>query len=180
MLLNHAIVRMVPYEPHCTIHWEHFRTWQIYEQGIIRSTRLGEMDHRRLGIQRSYLKEFGYNLWVTHTMEQRGAIYDPMYRYANVETRSTGNSTTEIYWPTAEECFWTCTHPIQWTSRLYMDKKGHSPYYEHQLSTNTKTRVMIGNESGTSIRYSRRSPEFAYMFSVDGPVVFFRGRDETL
>ena len=64
-----------------------------------------------------------------------------------------------------------------------MDKKGYSPYYEHRLSADTllvKTRVMIGNESGPSIRHSSRSPAFAYMFAIDGPVVFFRGRDEAL
>ena len=39
---------------------------------------------------------------------------------------------------------------------------------------------MVRNEAHTSIRYARRSPEVAFVLSLDGPMLFFRGRDETL
>ena len=77
-------------------------------------------------------KEFGYNLWVPHTMEQRGKMCDPMYRHADIVLRTPGHPITKTYWPTAEECFWSCTHPVQWTSKRYRDREGYSPHYEHR------------------------------------------------
>ena len=119
---------MVPYEPHCTFHWDHFYIWQKYARGITRSTRIGEMDHRRQGMPRSYVREFGYNLWVTHTLSRRGPVYDPMKKYASWHPALPST----VHWPTAEECFWECTHPMQWTSRLHADDKEYSPFYEHR------------------------------------------------
>ena len=74
MLLNHAIVRMVPYEPHCRIHWDHFDTWRTYARGITRSAIVGEMDHRRVGKVRSHSREFGHNLRATHTYSEPTAV----------------------------------------------------------------------------------------------------------
>ena len=170
MLLNHAIIRMVPYEPHCRIHWDHFDIWRTYARGITRSAIVGEMDHRRVGKVRSHSREFGHNFRATHTLTKKGPIYDPMNRYALKWDPPIQRGT--IYWPTAEECFWECTHPMQWTSRLYTDVKGYSPFYEHR-----RLRDHL-NDFGVS--YRRYSPEFAFMFAENTPVLFFRGRDECL
>ena len=176
MLLNHAIVRMVPYEPHCTIHWEHYYRWQMYEQSILRAAGLGEMDHRQRGIQRDHKREFGYNMYVMHTMETRGKMCNPNHRYTDIVFRP--RPITKTYWPSPAECFWSCTHPIQWTSKRDEDKEGYTPFYEHRYTEHGPPILLIRNDAHTSLRYSKRSGiQVAYML-MNKPMVFFQGKDE--
>ena len=92
-------------------------------------------------------KEFGWNVAVARTVAQRGPIYDSHDSYAPYDDPDHKNS-GDLHWPTAGECFWECTHPVQWPLRQYIDIKEYSPFYDDIPSRKNKYRKNMFHETG--------------------------------
>ena len=52
-----------------------------------------------------------------------------------------------------ENVFWECTHPEQWLSKVYLDVKGYSPFYDNIPSRKNKFWTHVFHETGLMVFY---------------------------
>ena len=74
----------------------------------------------------------GWSLSVLYSIVRRGPYHNKLDRDRYAKPFELGTDikrAREINWPSAEEYFWECTHPVQWTLSHYMDIRGYSSFY---------------------------------------------------
>ena len=128
VLLNHAIVRIVPYVPHCPFPLDHFRVWRNTEKRSCVFSMVSDKYHQvnKNGPFPCYAFR-GWSLAVAKSIMPRIPLPHDKGEYYCAKPF---NPTTcdrdlgTINWPLAEEYFWKCTHPCQWPKKHHMDYSG--------------------------------------------------------